>query len=98
MEEYSVREENKLCLGIFQGLLRPPPGHSAMMILLKIGIVLFLAGWSWLGLWMLLKYDQLFGLHSDDPAESSGARALNVTQVSAVWVGVFAMAVYFLIR
>ena len=69
-----------------------------MMILLKIGIFLFLAGWSWLGLWMLLKYDQLFGLHPDDPAESSGARALNVTQVTVVWVGVFAMAFYFLIR
>jgi hypothetical protein len=47
---------------------------------------------------MLLKYDQLFGDHPDDPAESSGARALNVTQVSSVWFGFFAVAFYFLIR
>lgn len=69
-----------------------------MMILLKLGLLLFLAGWSWLGIWMLLKYDRLFGLHPDDPAESSGARALNVTQVSSVWIGVFGIAFYFLIR
>ena len=69
-----------------------------MTILLKSGIFLFLAGWCYFGIWMLLKYDVLFGLHPDDPAESSGARALNVTQVSSVWVGVFAIAFYFLIR
>jgi hypothetical protein len=71
---------------------------QAMAFLLKLGIFIFLAGWSYLGIWMLLKYDELFGLHPDDPAESSGARALNVTQVSVVWVGVFAMTLYFLIR
>lgn len=69
-----------------------------MIILLKMSILFFLAGWSWLGIWMLLKYDRFFGLHPDDPSESSGARALNVTQVAAVWVGVFGMAVHFLIR
>lgn len=74
--------------------------HSArhMMLLLKSFIFLFLVGWCGLGLWMMLRYDQLFGLHPDDPAESSGARSLNVTQVSIVWVGVFAMALYFLFR
>jgi flagellar basal body-associated protein FliL len=69
-----------------------------MIILIKIALALFLIGWSGLGLWMLLKYDQLFGYHPDDPAESSGARALNVTQVSSVWFGFFAVAFYFLIR
>jgi hypothetical protein len=69
-----------------------------MIILIKISLALFLIGWSGLGLWMLLKYDQLFGYHPDDPAESSGARALNVTQVSSVWFGFFAVAFYFLIR
>jgi flagellar basal body-associated protein FliL len=68
-----------------------------MIILIKIALALFLIGWSGLGLWMLLKYDQLFGYHPDDPAESSGARALNVTQVSSVWFGFFAVAFYFLI-
>jgi hypothetical protein len=69
-----------------------------MIILIKISLALFLIGWSGLGLWMLVKYDQLFGYHPDDPAESSGARALNVTQVSSVWFGFFAVAFYFLIR
>ena len=69
-----------------------------MIILIKISLALFLIGWSGLGLWMLLKYDQLFGYHPDDPAESSGARALNVTHVSSVWFGFFAVAFYFLIR
>lgn len=69
-----------------------------MIILIKIFLALFLIAWSGLGLWMLVKYDALFGYHPDDPAESSGARALNVTQVSCVWFGFFAVAFYFLIR
>ncbi len=69
-----------------------------MIILIKIALALFLISWSGLGLWLLLKYDSLFGLHPDDPSESSGARALNVTQVTTVWFGFFAVAFYFLIR
>jgi flagellar basal body-associated protein FliL len=69
-----------------------------MIILIKLAIALFLIAWSGVGLWMLVKYDALFGLHKDDPAESSGARALNVTQVVSVWFGFFAVAFYFLIR
>ncbi len=67
------------------------------MILLKIALFLFLLFWCGLGLWMMWRYERLFGLHPDDPAESSGARALNVTQVSIVWVGVFKITLYFLI-
>jgi flagellar basal body-associated protein FliL len=77
---------------------RHETGLFPMITLIKIALVLFLIGWSGLGLWMLVKYDQLFGYHPDDPAESSGARALNVTQVSSVWFGFFAVAFYFLIR
>lgn len=69
-----------------------------IIVLVKLFLALFLIAWSGLGLWMMLKYDHLFGLHEDDPAESSGARALNVTQVSSVWFGFFAVAFYFLIR
>jgi hypothetical protein len=69
-----------------------------VIILVKIALALFLIAWSGLGLWMVVKYDSLFGLHRDDPSESSGARALNVTQVSSVWFGFFAVAFYFLIR
>lgn len=67
-------------------------------IIIKLALALFLIAWSRVGLWMLVKYDSLFGVHPDDPAESSGARALNVTQVVSVWFGFFAVAFYFLIR
>lgn len=69
-----------------------------MIILIKLFLALFLIAWSGVGLWMMMKYDALFGFHKDDPAESSGARALNVTQVVSVWFGFFAVAFYFLIR
>jgi hypothetical protein len=69
-----------------------------MIIFIKIILAFFLISWTGLGLWMLVKYDHLFGFHPDDPAESSGARALNVTQVGSVWFGFFAVAFYFLIR
>lgn len=69
-----------------------------MIIFIKLFLALFLIAWSGVGLWMLVKYDSLFGFHADDPAESSGARALNVTQVVSVWFGFFAVAFYFLIR
>ena len=69
-----------------------------MIVFLKIGLGIFLIAWSIFGLWMTVKYGQLFGPHHDDPAESSGARALNVTQVASVWFGFFAVAFYFLIR
>ncbi|NQX01673.1 hypothetical protein HQ447_13530 [bacterium] len=69
-----------------------------MTILIKLLLALFLIAWSGVGLWMMVKYESLFGHHPDDPAESSGARALNVTQVVSVWFGFFAVAFYFLIR
>lgn len=69
-----------------------------MIILIKLLLALFLIAWSGVGLWMMVKYESLFGHHPDDPAESSGARALNVTQVVSVWFGFFAVAFYFLIR
>lgn len=69
-----------------------------MFVIGKLALALFLFCWSGVGLWMLIRYDALFGLHPDDPAESSGARALNVTQVFSVWFGFFAIAFYFLIR
>ena len=69
-----------------------------MIIIVKIFLALFLIFWSGVGLWMVVKYDSIFGFHPDDPAESSGARALNVTQVVSVWFGCFAVALYLLFR
>ena len=67
------------------------------LVIVKIFLALFLIGWSGLGLYLLVRFGDLFGLHPDDPSESSGARALNLTQVGSVWVGVFAVAFYFLV-
>lgn len=69
-----------------------------MIILIKLILALFLIVWSGVGLWLMVKYENLFGWHPDDPSESSGARALNMTQVWSVWFGFFAVALYFLIR
>jgi hypothetical protein len=72
-----------------------PPG---MIILIKIALTLFLVFWLGLAMWLLVKYERLFGYHPDDPAETPGARSLNLTQVWSCWLGVFAIAAYFLFR
>ena len=69
-----------------------------MSFLIQTGLVLFLIAWSGLGLWLVVKYDALFGPHPDDPAETPGARSFGVTHVIAVWFGSFALACYFLIK
>jgi hypothetical protein len=70
----------------------------AMIIIINFFLVLFLLAWSGLGIWLAVRYENLFGWHPDDPSETTGARALNMTQVWSVWFGFFAVAVYFLIR
>ena len=67
-----------------------------MNIVVNIGLALFLIFWLGVAVWLLVKYEQLFGHHPDDPAESPGARSLNLTQVWSFWFGMFAIAVYFL--
>lgn len=67
-----------------------------MVYLIKISLVVFLIGWSFFGIWMLVKYNVLFGPHRDDPAETPGARSFGVAHVAAVWIGFFALATYFL--
>jgi hypothetical protein len=68
------------------------------MILLKIALALFLIAWTVFGIWMLLKFNLLFGPHRDDPAETPGARSFGVTHVVSVWFGFFVLALYFLFR
>lgn len=70
----------------------------AMIILIKIALALFLVFWLGFAVWLLVKYERLFGYHPDDPAETPGARTLNLTQVWSCWFGVFAIAGYFLFR
>jgi hypothetical protein len=67
-----------------------------MVFVIKSLIVLFLLAWCGVGVWIVVKAEWVFGQHRNDPHESPGARALSVAQVSAIWFGVFAMAVYFL--
>lgn len=69
-----------------------------MTYLIKSALVLFILGWSLFGVWLVVKYAVLFGPHRDDPAESPGARSFGVTHVGIVWLGAFALAVYFLFR
>ena len=69
-----------------------------MEILINTILVVFILGWTAFGVWMVVKYAVLFGPHRDDPAESPGARSFGVTHIGLVWIGVFALAVYFLFR
>lgn len=69
-----------------------------MIYLLKIALALFLLGWSFFGLWLVVKYAVLFGPHRDDPAETVGARSFGVTHICVVWFGFFSLATYFLFR
>ena len=67
-----------------------------MNYLIKSLLALFLIGWSIFGVWMLVKFNMLFGPHRDDPAETPGARSFGVAHVTAIWIGFFALALYFL--
>jgi hypothetical protein len=68
-----------------------------MNLIVNIGLTLFLIFWLGVAVWLIVKYEKLFGHHPDDPSESPGARSLNLTQVWSFWVGMFAIAAYFLV-
>lgn len=71
-----------------------PP--SPMTILIKILIVAFLLGWTVLGAWLVVKYGALFGPNPEHLDETPGARSFGLAHIGAVWVGAFALAVWFL--
>jgi cation transporter-like permease len=73
-------------------------GTFVMILLLKIALTLFMLFWLGVAVWLLVRCERLFGCHPDDPAETPGARTLNLTQVWSCWLGVFAIAGYFLFR
>ena len=70
--------------------------HQTMTIIVKLLIVAFLIGWTALGGYLVVKYGALFGPNIDHRAETPGARSLGIAHIAAVWVGAFALAVYFL--
>jgi hypothetical protein len=69
-----------------------------MNIIIKSSLALFLIAWTFFGIWMLVKYNVLFGPHRDDPSETPGARSFGVAHVASVWFGFFVLAIYFLFR
>lgn len=67
-----------------------------MTLIIKLLIVAFLVIWSFIGGYLVVKYGALFGPHADHRAETPGARSFGLAHIGAVWVGAFALAVYFL--
>jgi hypothetical protein len=71
-------------------------GSSAMPLVIKLIIVVFLVFWTLLGGWLVVKYGALFGPHHDHRAETPGARSFGLAHIGAVWVGAFALGIWFL--
>lgn len=69
---------------------------SAMPLVIKLIIVAFLIFWTFVGGWLIVKYGALFGPHHDHRAETPGARSFGLAHIGAVWVGAFALGVWFL--
>jgi hypothetical protein len=69
---------------------------SAMPLVIKLLIVAFLIFWTFVGGWLVVKYGALFGPHHDHRAETPGARSFGLAHIGAVWVGGFALGVWFL--
>jgi hypothetical protein len=67
-----------------------------MPLPIKLLIVVFLAGWTVLGAWLVARYGLLFGPDPDHRHETPGARSFGITHIAAVWVGAFALALWFL--
>jgi hypothetical protein len=69
-----------------------------MEVLKNLLFVAFLIGWVVLGLWLIIRSGALFGLCDDHRSESPGARSFGVAHIVAVWIGGFALGVYFLVN
>jgi hypothetical protein len=68
-----------------------------MIVVIKVTICLFLLAWIALGVFLLWRYNAIFGPHPDDPSETPGARSLGLANVGSIWVGTLALGVYFLV-
>jgi len=67
-----------------------------MTLIIKLLIVAFLVSWTIIGGYLVVKYGALVGPHADHRAETPGARSFGLAHIGAVWIGAFALAVYFL--
>jgi hypothetical protein len=71
-------------------------GPFAMPVIIKILIVAFLIAWTVLGGWLVVRYGALFGPNPEHADETPGARSFGLAHIGAVWVGAFALGVWFL--
>jgi hypothetical protein len=67
-----------------------------MAILSNLLIVGFLIGWVIFGGYLIARSGALFGLCEDHRSESPGARSYGVAHIVAMWIGGFALGIYFL--
>ena len=75
-----------------------PSGTFIMIIIFKAFLVVFLLIWIGAGVAMMVNYDKWFGLRRDEPWESPGARSLSFAHIGSIWLGFFALGVWFLFR
>lgn len=66
------------------------------MILIKSFLAISLVGWIYLGFYLITRFKKLFGAHPDDPSETPGARSFGLAHIVSIWIGVFALLIYFL--
>lgn len=67
-----------------------------MPLAVKLIVVAFLIVWTLLGGWLVAKYGVLFGPNPEHRDETPGARSFGIAHLIAVWVGAFALGVWFL--
>ena len=78
-----------------------PRGDSlprpAAMFFIKILFALALIPWTLAGLWLMVKFQSLFGPDRGHPSETPGERSFGITHVFAVWIGGMALGIYFVL-
>jgi len=70
--------------------------NQGMEILSNVLFTGFLIGWIILGGYLIARSGALFGLCEDHRSESPGARSYSVAHIVAMWIGGFALGIYFL--
>lgn len=70
--------------------------NHGMEILSKVVTVGFLTGWIVFGGYLIVRSGALFGLCDDHRSETPGARSYGVAHIVAMWIGGFALGIYFL--
>lgn len=66
------------------------------MLVFKIFTAIGLVAWIVIGIALLMKGRALFGPDRNHQSETPGERSFGISQILAVWVGGFALAIYFL--